>query len=763
MSKFSFINKLIEKKYIVYNVNSNKMPSLGNNDDGWSKITFDNTLKYHNYDSDKFGLRTGIQENGDYIIGLDFDMWYKSQGKYIASENTRKLYEEFNNINKNNYGVFSSSTELNRGVLVNINKSKKIQDILSINGKRKIEKKDYHLEILANFNMVLPPTSTKCKIRGTETDKRTFLSEEPILEIEKNTDLENFIYNYINDSTIIKDVNKTDLRNKESKEIYLKYTEKTEKNDILINDSELLKPFIDKLDIERVKNYNEWYKIGYSIKNTYGDNGLNLFKYFSMKDNYIDSNIEKIYNSWSSNKYEKLNSNYIINCVKIDNPEIFIRLLIQYEKNIDEIQYKKQKENFEKVVKKILEPSIWIKKNRINNEWGYTNWNDILHIYSEVKGFGKNFLNEYLTDDNKNYFDTVDFIPEHNFIEEKEDIKTFNMFKGFEIQKYTPNNIIDKKDIYIKVFEDHLKNLTNNEENSYNFLLQWIAHLIIKPNKRSKICVVLQGIPGTGKTTLYELINSIMGSGFCYSTARPENTIFDRFNSCLKDKILVNINEPDFNSFKSGFEEFKSLITDNKFCLEDKGMPKLELSNYMSFIITTNNEKLFTLSADDRRFYFIKTNDKIAGNGEYFDNLFDCLNNKDFQYTIFNYLKEIIDESYNFTHIQKNQKTEFHQLLVDSGTNPFYQFIQDFIEDNNNDNYIVDNDKYIIQPKEFIDLYKKYCKDNDINKMDNGISIKMKMKKINTNIYKKHDNKWNYIFNQEEVKNHLIYNKLYTE
>ena len=36
-------------------------------------------------------------------------------------------------------------------------------------------------------------------------------------------------------------------------------------------------------------------------------------------------------------------------------------------------------------------------------------------------------------------------------------------------------------------------------------------------------------------------------------------------------------------------------------------------------------------------------------------------------------------------------------------------------------------------------------------------------KRKSSNIYKKNENKWNYIFNAEEVKNHLIYNKLYTE
>ena len=763
MSNCEFIQSLINKKYIVYNVNSAKLPILGRNDEGWSKITFDKTEKYRSMDSEMWGMRTGIQENGDFIIGLDFDMWYKSKGKYIESENTRNLYKEFENLNINKDGIFSSSTELNRGCIVDVSNSLLIKDMLSKNGKGKIEKNDYHLEILANFNMVLPPSATKCKIRKTVTDKRSFLGEKYILEIEENTELETFIYDYIFDATNIKEVSKSDLRSKETKEVYLNYLTKNESNEVIINDTELLKPFIDKINIERVRNYNEWYKIGYAIKNTYGDNGLNLFKYFSMKEGDIDPTIDSRYNSWSSDKYPLLNSNYIINCVKQDNPSLFIALLLNYEIQLNTKNYKKKKIEFEKVVRKVLEPAIWIKKNRIRNEWEYTDFMEINHIYKELKQFGSKFINEYNIDDEKNYYDTVDFIPDHNFKEESEGMKTFNMFKGFEIQKYKPKKKITRKEEYIKVFKDHLKNLCNNDDNSYNMLEQWIAHIILNPNKRSLICIILQGIEGTGKTSLYELIRSIMGDSFCFSTARPEKTIFSQFNSCLKNKILVNLNEPNFNSFKEGFDEFKSLITDQKFSLEEKGRAKIELSNYMWFILTTNNEKLFPLSTTDRRFFFMKTSDLLAGNVAYFNKLNECFTDKDFQHTIFNYLKEVFIENYDFQHIQRTCKTQYHKTLIEGSKNPFFQFLQEFIEDDENDSYINDDEGYEITPKKLIEIYKKYCRDNDINKMDNGMSIKSKLLRINESCYKRIDNKRYYVLTSQEIISFLKTNKLYKE
>ena len=274
-----FIDFIKDKKYVCYNVNE-KQPILGNVKDpgyiGWSKITYEQALKHHQPNIENWGMRTGQQENGDYILGLDFDMWYKekSTNKYIQSENTRKLFDEFLILNEEKKGVFSSSTELNRGCMCDVTDSKKILEILSINGSKKIQKTDYCLEILNGFNMVLPPTKTKCKIREQAIDKRTFLSDIHILKIDENSELEDFIFNYLNDATTKKNLTKTQLKTKDNKIAYQKYVDKEFD---FTDDKELFRPFLDLLDNERRENYNEWYKIGYSIKNLFGNDGWDLF------------------------------------------------------------------------------------------------------------------------------------------------------------------------------------------------------------------------------------------------------------------------------------------------------------------------------------------------------------------------------------------------------------------------------------------------------------------------------------------------------
>lgn len=774
MSYQQLINFYKENKFICYNVSENKMPLLPSST-SWSKITYDESIEVLQLKNENIGFRTGKQGNDKYIIGLDFDMWYKINGEYTESENTQKLFNQFIKLNSSMDGVYISSTDRNRGCLVDITKCKTLIKMIENDGRRKLQKKDYHLEVLVNFNMVLPPTATKCKITGLNTRSREFMGENKILVIESKSDIEDFILNYIGDCVKKSTIPKTSIRTKEAKHALLDYEDKEDDNEVYINNVELMKPFIDNLDIERTKNYDNWFKIGMAILNTYGKDGYKLFTRFSKKDRetYNDEVCDKCYNkTWLNyqNNYTGLNSNYIINCVKNDDPEKFIQLLLKYQIEKEKFEFDEKKNKLELDVRKVLQPAVWIMKNRKSKKWDYCDTSDIIHCYSELKGYGRDFINEYINKCNeKNYYDFIDFIPDVDFKEEdKEGYKTFNMFNGFKIknQQIQNDNInVSKKDKVQKLFTEHLNILVNNDTNAFKMVQQWICHLLFNTTKRPGISIILKGAEGTGKTTLYNIIENLIGADYCYSTARPEKTIFSTFNDVLQEKILININEPDFNSFKNGIEEFKSLITDKEFSIESKNKPKINLSNYMWFLITTNNDRLFTLSNTDRRFYFVETSNEKIGNTEYFKDIYNMIEDDESMYYIYKYCLDVFDKEYNFTYHQKNSKTSFHQILVNTSKNPFYDFLQDMVE--NTDSFFNihynNNNKYIIQPKDFNTNYSKYCRDNDLSNLENGKTIKMKLQKIKSNVHTKFNNKSSYIFSKNEILQYLKDNKYYTD
>jgi len=772
-----FIKICKEKQYVIYNV-KDKMPILALEGKkpliGWSKITYEQALKFHDNESQNWGLRTGLQENGDYLLGLDFDMWYKDKGKYIESQNTRKLSEEFSNLNSDNIGLFSSSTELNRGCIVNIKNSNKILKILQINGSSKICKKDYCLEILNGFNMVLPPTKTKCKVNNKYINSRTFLGEEFILNIEEDSELEEFIFNYLNDCTKKDVINKTDLRKKKTQEAYDKYIKNEFKFTEDKEDIEIFKMFLDIINIDRVKNYNEWYKIGYGIKKTFGPtNGWELFQHFCKRDiEGFTEEVKETFYSWDCDKYP-YTQNYILNCAKLDNKDKFLELFVLYSVILENKLNKLKVDKFEENVKKILEPSIWIKKNRKTKDWEYCTQADILHTYSDIEPFNKSFVMSYMIGLlKKTTYDFVDFVPTKDEIQNVNGLKTFNMFKGFKIDKLIKKNeekpFLKQDNKFIEIFKKHIHYMTDGDKLAEEMLIQYICRLLFVPKERPGICIVLQGKEGAGKTTLFELLQKMIGLDYCFHAEQCERDVLDRFNGLIKNKILININEPDFNSFRGGFEKFKSFITDSTLTIEEKNMPQIRVSNYLWFFITTNNEVLFRLSQTDRRFYFIKTSKELTNNYQHFDQFYDYLNNEpSFIFSIYKYLETRYNKHYNFRYNQKENRTQFHKLLVDNSKDSFLSFIQEFIEDEDtldDCGYLQENSNdIVISPKDLNSLYKKYCRDEAINCFETGKSIKRKLLNIDPKCHKKIENKSKYKFNKNNIIEYLKNNKLYEE
>lgn len=722
MSSSNFISTLVESKYMIWNVNEKKMPILPSGV-GWSKCSLDDFKVDVN--GSGFGIRTGHQPNGKYIIGLDFDMWVKSDGKYIQCNNTRKLYAEFEKLNEDNAGVFMSSTELNRGCLVDISKCELLIELIESDGRRKIQKDNYCLEVLTGFNMVVPPTKTICKIRGKAMQERVFLNDDKtILEIDSTSPIHDFIYKYINDCRV---------DNKVEKKIVKRYNKLVNHSDLIddINDdshkleidSKSIYRFLKLLSDERIKNYNNWFKIGLAIKNIVSDynEGLKLFDKFSSldKDSYNKSSVVYHWKVWENYKktYDGLNLNYIFSLVNQDSPTRFYDVYVNYLIEKEDNKYNDTKGKFEKEVIKVLEPAIYLNYSKYFDKWDLVDKSEIEHKYLEK--YGKSFIEKYFKDETKNVYDVYDFIPDNANTSNREDIKIFNSFTGFEINKFENPETVD-----CEIIKNHVNLLCNNNKDTIEFFTQWLAHLLFNTTKRIGICPIIKGEEGCGKGTIYSIISRMIGSKYCLMTASPENTIFTRFNDILHKKILVNLNEAEFGNFSKTMEAFKELITDNKYTMEEKNKSRIELNNYMWFLITTNNDKLFNISSSNRRFYFIECDNSKKNDREYFNPLYTAIDDDNVIYSYYKYLESVFDKNYNFSLKMKTTKTTYQETLEQVSKNEFYTFINEYIE-TNKDGF--EDEIIFIKPAELLKQYKEYCRNNGDNCKETGKSIKLKM------------------------------------
>ena len=159
----------------------------------------------------------------------------------------------------------------------------------------------------------------------------------------------------------------------------------------------------------------------------------------------------------------------------------------------------------------------------------------------------------------------------------------------------------------VKIFWFILNNIwlngVSNEKNKKKyqyFLRNWILNVINL--KRTGSCIYNQAKQGTGKSTITEFLLKVIGSRYSLNAGQG---IFGRFNSQLRDKIFVSIEElhkvsiAEWGAINS---QLKQMITNAKFTIEAKYMNAEEVPLYANFIINTN-EKFLRIEEDDRRYF----------------------------------------------------------------------------------------------------------------------------------------------------------------
>lgn len=189
------IKRLVEQKYNLFNVNTDKIPvnASGHILGAWESLSYEELIKNHNYKSELWGLRVGEQENGRYIISLDFDCCgKKKKGVREGCEYTEKKLEEYRKIKDKDDGSYNSSTEGNFNVLIDITNCKDIlKDI------KKLNSTGFSLKSLEVFikgsNQVIPPSKTKCKRTLKLGKARQFLNNEPFYIMDESSPIYNFV------------------------------------------------------------------------------------------------------------------------------------------------------------------------------------------------------------------------------------------------------------------------------------------------------------------------------------------------------------------------------------------------------------------------------------------------------------------------------------------------------------------------------------------------------------------------------------------
>jgi hypothetical protein len=241
-------------------------------------------------------------------------------------------------------------------------------------------------------------------------------------------------------------------------------------------------------------------------------------------------------------------------------------------------------------------------------------------------------------------------------------INIVNLFTGWKA-KYQESLNLDK----IKPVLRHIKEIFCQEnQECYDYMIKWMAHLFQKPTEKPPIGIILQSEQGAGKDLFFGwFIQHLLGSKFGLTTQHFDKVV-GRFNCCIQNKMLVVINEivADGNYKKEDqYEIMKSLITESKQVIEKKGFDPIEFKSYSRFIFCSNSDKPLKIEQGDRRYFVLKFNKSLEPN--YYSNLVSNLT-QDTANHFFTYLNQLPIDDFNISQFPITQSRQEIQELSES-------------------------------------------------------------------------------------------------
>ena len=191
----TFIETLVNEKFNLFNVGEDKIPinKAGWKMGEWETKTYNELIKEHNYNCNRWGLRVGEQENGRHILSLDFDIYQKTTG--LDCLDTQALLTEYLDNCESKNGLYHSSTQGNENVLIDYTKSEIIKTLVKKIGGSKFKK--FELEVLLKANQVIPPTQTLSKRTKQIGNPRTFVNPDEPFYIIDDLFPDDFTYKFV--------------------------------------------------------------------------------------------------------------------------------------------------------------------------------------------------------------------------------------------------------------------------------------------------------------------------------------------------------------------------------------------------------------------------------------------------------------------------------------------------------------------------------------------------------------------------------------
>jgi len=191
-------------------------------------------------------------------------------------------------------------------------------------------------------------------------------------------------------------------------------------------------------------------------------------------------------------------------------------------------------------------------------------------------------------------------------------VSIYNLFRGWPYKAKQGSWDLLRGHIY--------ENMCASDDVLFEWLMTWLAHLIQCPDDKPGSSIVVTGEKGTGKSTLFDYVNRLLGKHGI--TVAQRKQIVGQFNGHLATTLLMVCEEAFWAADPQAEGVLKDMITSKYMLIEKKGYDPIQSMNYTRLALLSNSSWVVPATLkDERRFFVLKCSSARRGDTEFFDRL----------------------------------------------------------------------------------------------------------------------------------------------
>jgi putative DNA primase/helicase len=191
---------------------------------------------------------------------------------------------------------------------------------------------------------------------------------------------------------------------------------------------------------------------------------------------------------------------------------------------------------------------------------------------------------------------------------------------------------------------EHLRDVICDQDlKAYEYLIQYFAHIVQKPQQKPNVAIVMKSVEGAGKGTMMKPLLQIFGAQGIHLNG--DRHLTGQFNGVVANKLLIFADEVNLTSATTA-DKLKAFISESTVQMEKKGLEAIEIPNYARVIFASNRSHVIAAGTKERRYLVLEPSPIKAQDSQHFNALHQWIENGGAS-RLLRYLLDIDLETFN--------------------------------------------------------------------------------------------------------------------